>query len=301
MNYARAFLICGCLGVLFSLYHPPFMPGTLYLVATPIGNLQDITFRAVETLRAVNVIACEDTRHTRKLLNHYRISNEVVSYHEHNEHERAEELADRLVRGDNVAVVSDAGTPGISDPGYQVVRQAIEIGAEIVPIPGPVAFVAAVIAAGMSTDSIFFGGFLPSKQGERRRRLSQLAGIPATLVFYEAPHRLARSLPDCIDVLGDRKAAVARELTKLHEQISRGKLSDLAQTFLDVRVKGEIVLVIDQAGEAPTRQAEPGLLSQRLAELEKMGNNRKAALKQAAKEFGLSKSKAYALIESTKK
>ena len=301
MNYARAFLICGCLRVLFSLYHPPFMPGTLYLVATPIGNLQDITFRAVETLRAVNVIACEDTRHTRKLLNHYRISNEVVSYHEHNEHERAEELADRLVRGDNVAVVSDAGTPGISDPGYQVVRQAIEIGAEIVPIPGPVAFVAAVIAAGMSTDSIFFGGFLPSKQGERRRRLSQLAGIPATLVFYEAPHRLARSLPDCIDVLGDRKAAVARELTKLHEQISRGKLSDLAQTFLDVRVKGEIVLVIDQAGEAPTRQAEPGLLSQRLAELEKMGNNRKAALKQAAKEFGLSKSKAYALIESTKK
>ena len=301
MNYARAFLICGCLRVLFSLYHPPFMPGTLYLVATPIGNLQDITFRAVETLRAVNVIACEDTRHTRKLLNHYRISNEVVSYHEHNEHERAEELTDRLVRGDNVAVVSDAGTPGISDPGYQVVRQAIEIGAEIVPIPGPVAFVAAVIAAGMSTDSIFFGGFLPSKQGERRRRLSQLAGIPATLVFYEAPHRLARSLPDCIDVLGDRKAAVARELTKLHEQISRGKLSDLAQTFLDVRVKGEIVLVIDQAGEAPTRQAEPGLLSQRLAELEKMGNNRKAALKQAAKEFGLSKSKAYALIESTKK
>ena len=277
------------------------MAGTLYLVATPIGNLQDITFRAVETLRTVNVIACEDTRHTRKLLNHYRISNDVVSYHAHNEHERAEELADRLVRGENVAVVSDAGSPGISDPGYQVVRRAIEVGADVVAIPGPVAFVAAATAAGIGTESIYFGGFLPAKQGERRRRLSQLADVPATLVFYEAPHRLVKSLADCLDVLGNRNAAVARELTKVHEQISRGKLSELIERYSDGKVKGEIVLVIDHAGDAPPKlPAEPDLLSQRVNELELMGSSRKAALKQAAKEFGLPKSKAYALIESTK-
>src|SRR6187549_3197221 len=142
------------------------MPGALYLVATPIGNLQDMTFRAVEVLRTVNVIACEDTRHTRNLLNHFRISNNVVSYHEHNEQERAEELAELLIGGESVAIVSDAGTPGICDPGYRIVGRAIEIGADVVPIPGPVAFVAAAVASGIATDSIFFGGFLPSKKGE---------------------------------------------------------------------------------------------------------------------------------------
>ena len=277
------------------------MPGTLYLVATPIGNLQDITFRAVETLRNVDVIACEDTRHTRKLLNNYRISNSVVSYHEHNEHERAEELADRLVRGESVAVVSDAGTPGISDPGYRVVQRAIEIGADVVPIPGPVAFVAAAIAAGIGTESILFGGFLPPKQGERKRRLSELADVPATLVFYEAPHRLARSLADCFEVLGDRNASVVRELTKVHEEIARGTLTELARSFSEVKVKGEIVLVIDQKGEAPIPPAEPESLLKRVLELETLGHNHKSALKQAAKEFGLSKSKAYSIIESTKK
>ena len=192
------------------------MPGTLYLVATPIGNLQDITLRALETLRVVDLIACEDTRHTRNLLNHFRISNRTVSYHEHNEQERAEELADRLIRGESIAIVSDAGTPGICDPGFRIVQRAIEIGAPVVPIPGPAAFVNAVVASGIATDSLFFGGFLPAKKGERRKRLEELRDIPATLVFYEAPHRLARSLLDCYEVLGDRQASVARELTKLH-------------------------------------------------------------------------------------
>ena len=207
------------------------MPGTLYLVATPIGNLQDITLRALETLRTVDLIACEDTRHTRNLLNHFRISNQTVSYHEHNEQERAEELADRLVRGESIAIVSDAGTPGICDPGFRIVQRAIEIGAAVVPIPGAAAFVNAAVASGLATDSIFFGGFLPAKKGERRKRLEEIRDIPATLVFYEAPHRLAKSLVDCLDVLGDRRAAVARELTKLHEETVCGTLSELVEFY----------------------------------------------------------------------
>ena len=159
------------------------MTGNLYLVATPIGNLQDITFRAVEILRTVDVIACEDTRHSAKLLNHYRISNKLVSFHEHNEQERTEEFIDRLVAGESIAVISDAGTPGICDPGYRLVARAIEAGIAIVPTPGAVAFVNAVIASGLPTDSIYFGGFLPSKKGERRKRLEQVREIPATLVF----------------------------------------------------------------------------------------------------------------------
>jgi 16S rRNA (cytidine1402-2'-O)-methyltransferase len=274
------------------------MPGTLYLVATPIGNLQDITLRAIETLRAVNVIACEDTRHTRNLLTHLRISNKLVSYHEHNEFERAEELADRLLAGESVAIVSDAGTPGISDPGFRIVQRAAEIGVTVIPIPGPAAFVAAVTASGLATDSIFFGGFLPSKKGERRKRLEEIKDIPSTLTFYEAPHRLAKSLADCADVLGDRQAGVARELTKMHEEIVRGRLSALAESFAGQAVKGEIVIVIDRKGTEPVKEkdAKTGL-PQRIAELEATGLDPKSALKKAAKEFGLSKSEAYRQIK----
>lgn len=207
------------------------MPGTLYLVATPIGNLQDITQRALDTLRSVDVIACEDTRHTRNLLTHFRISNRTVSYHEHNELERAEEFVDRLVRGESIAIVSDAGTPGICDPGFRIVQRAIEIGASVVPIPGAVAFVNAAVASGLAAESLFFGGFLPSKKGERRKRLEEIRDIPATLVLYETPHRLVKSLNDCLDILGNRRAAVARELTKLHEEIARGTIAELIETF----------------------------------------------------------------------
>jgi 16S rRNA (cytidine1402-2'-O)-methyltransferase len=269
------------------------MPGKLYLVATPIGNLQDMTFRAVEVLRAVDVIACEDTRHTRHLLDHFRISARVVSYHEHNEKERAEELADRLVAGGSVAVVSDAGTPGICDPAYRIVSRAIEVGADVIPIPGSVAFVSAVIASGLPTDSIFFGGFLPPKKSDRIKRLEQVREIPATLVFYEAPHRMSRSLLNCLEVLGDRQAAVARELTKLHEEIIRGDLSELSKRFAEAKVKGEIVLCIERSGASTERPGKSLTVSERITELENEGMNRKSALKKAAREFGLSKSEAY--------
>lgn len=278
------------------------MPGTLYLVATPIGNLQDISLRALEVLRTVDLIACEDTRHTRKLLTHFRISNSLTSYHEHNEQERADELADRLVRGENIAVVSDAGTPGICDPSFRIVERAHEVGVKVVPIPGAVAFVNAVVASGIATDSIFFGGFLPSKKGERLKRLEEARDIPATLAFYEAPHRLHRSLADCLDVLGDRKAALARELTKLHEEIVCGTLSEIATRFSDRSVKGEIVLVVEREA-AKTKAATPAgpdSIAERVSELERRGIGPKAALKMAAKEFGLSKSEAYRKLKIKK-
>ena len=278
------------------------MAGTLYLVATPIGNLQDVTHRTLEVLRAVDLIACEDTRHTLKLLNHFRISNRLISYHEHNELERAEELADRLIAGASIAVVSDAGTPGICDPAFRIVQRAIEVGASVVPIPGAVAFVSAVIASGISTDSIFFGGFLPSKKGDRRKRLEEILNIPATLVLYETPHRIAKSLVDCVEILGDRRAAVVRELTKMHEEIIRGSLPELAARFATQTVKGEIVMVIDRAALNVTKQESPTpkSISKRVKELEKEGLDVKTALKKVAKEFGLGKSEAYRILELSK-
>lgn len=275
------------------------MPGTLYLVATPIGNLQDITLRALETLRTVNLIACEDTRHTIKLLNHFRISNRLISYHEHNELERADELAERLLRGDSIAIVSDAGTPGICDPAFRIVQRAIEIGAPVVPIPGATAFVNAVVGSGIATDSIFFGGFLPAKKSERLKRLAEIAALPATLVLYESPHRLGKSLTDCLEILGDRPAAVARELTKLHEEFVRGRLSELVERFSKTPTKGEIVLVIDRFQNKEITQflLSPKSLSKRIKELEKEGIDPKSALKNAAKEFGLSKSEAYRMTQ----
>lgn len=274
------------------------MPGILYLVATPIGNLQDISLRALEVLRTVDLIACEDTRHTRKLLTHFRISNSLISYHEHNEQERADELADRLVRGENIAIVSDAGTPGICDPSFRIVERAHEIGAKVVPIPGAAAFVSAVVASGIATDSIFFGGFLPSKKGERQKRLKEVMGIPATLVFYETPHRLQKSLADCSEILGDRKAAVVRELTKLHEEIVIGTLSEIVSRFAGKTLKGEIVLVIERStGKTQAIvAADVSTLSKRIREFEKQGVESKTALKKAAKECGLSKSEAYRMI-----
>lgn len=276
------------------------MAGTLYLVATPIGNLHDISFRALETLRTVDLIACEDTRHSLKLLNHYGISKKLVSYHEHNERERAAELFERLKKGDSVAVISDAGTPGINDPGSLLVQDAIRSDIQIVPVPGAVAYVNAVIVSGLPADSIFFGGFLPSKKGERRRRLAEVRDIPATLAFYESPHRLSASLADCLDILGDRPAAAARELTKLHEEIVRGSLKELIGHFSAAIPKGEFVLVIDKAGEKPERDGGVTLAG-RVGELEASGMDPKAALKAAAKEFGLSKSEAYRQMQSFRK
>jgi 16S rRNA (cytidine1402-2'-O)-methyltransferase len=275
------------------------MAGTLYLVATPIGNLRDITFRAVEVLKAVDVIACEDTRHTRKLLNALEIDNKLVSYHEHNESERAAELNEMLAAGKSVAVVSDAGTPGINDPGFRLVQAAREVGAPVVPIPGAAAFVNAAVASGLPTDSLFFGGFLPAKTGERCRRLEELREIPATLIFYEAPHRLIASLRDCREVLGDRNASVARELTKLHEEIVTARLSELIGQFENDTVRGEIVLTIDRMSEvtAAADTSDPSVLS-RYRELTAAGAERKAAMKVVAKEFGLARDKVYRLVQN---
>jgi 16S rRNA (cytidine1402-2'-O)-methyltransferase len=275
------------------------MPGTLYLVATPIGNLQDMTFRAVEVLKSVDVIACEDTRHTRKLLNAFEIENKLVSYHDHNESERSDELVKLLEGGNSVAVVSDAGTPGINDPGYRIVQAARMAGADVVPIPGAVAFVNAVVASGLPTDSLFFGGFLPSKTGERRRRLEELREMPATLVFYEAPHRLAASLRDCREVLGNRRASVARELTKLHEEIVTGTFTELIERFDREAARGEIVLTIERVSEmsAPTEASET-TVAVRYRELIDAGSDRKAAMKAVAKEFGLPRDKVYRLVQN---
>lgn len=275
------------------------MAGTLYLVATPIGNLQDISARALDVLKSVHIVACEDTRHTGKLLNHFGIKKKLISYHEYNEAERAAELAKHLAEDRSVAVVSDAGTPAICDPSFRIVQAAREIGAQVVPIPGAVAFVNAVIASGLPTDSIFFGGFLPSKKGERQKRLEEVRDIPATLVFYEAPHRLAKSLADCFSVLGNREAAVARELTKLHEEIIAAPLEDLYKRFAEADVKGEIVIVIDRASQA-TLSKNALTVPERIAELEAGGLDRKAAMKQAAKEFGIGKSEVYRILQSAK-
>lgn len=272
------------------------MAGTLYLVATPIGNLQDMTFRAIETLRDVDLIACEDTRHTIKLLNHFGIKKKLVSYHEHNEAERARELSDQLAAGKNIAVVSDAGTPAICDPSFRVVESAIAIGAKVIPIPGAVAFVSALIASGLPTDSVFFGGFLPSKRSDRVKRLRECSGIDATLVFYESPHRIAKSIADALEVFGNRRAVIAREITKIHEDFTRGTLSELALHFAAHSAKGEIVIVVDRVNENETSDSgatSDADLKRRLDEMESAGTDRKTALKKLAKEFGLTRSEVY--------
>ncbi|MCW5959785.1 MAG: 16S rRNA (cytidine(1402)-2'-O)-methyltransferase [Pyrinomonadaceae bacterium] len=277
------------------------MTGTLYLVATPIGNLGDITYRAVEILRTVDLIACEDTRRSGILLKHLNIKNRLISYHEHNELQRSEELIKLIQSGRSVAIISDAGTPGISDPSFRIIEKAHEIGASVIPIPGAVAFVCAAVVSGLPTDSIFFGGFLPSRKGERRKRLAEISNIPATILFYEAPHRVGKSLLDCFEILGNRKCAVVRELTKIHEEIIRGDLETLSARFAKEKLRGEIVLVI--ARSTTGAKILPGSLSlpERVNELESENIDRKSALKIAAKEFGLSKSEAYRQMVSYKK
>ncbi len=268
------------------------MPGTLYLVATPIGNLADITHRALQVLGDVDLIACEDTRHTHKLLNHYGLSTKTISYHEHNEQQRAAELIERLKQGSNIAVVSDAGTPSISDPGFRLVRAAIENEIAVIPVPGPSALIAALIAAGLPTDEFFFAGFLPSKTSARRARLNELQSVPGTLIFYEAPHRLAATLKDAYEILGEREAVVARELTKLHEEIRRGKLSELTADYTDKNdIRGEIVVLIDRnvIGAATPMVSIATLVDQ----YEQAGMDHRAALKKAARELGLSRAEAY--------
>lgn len=274
------------------------MTGCLYLVATPIGNLEDVTYRAVRILREVDLIACEDTRHTRKLLDHYGIFKPVISYHEHNEAARAQELAGKLLAGANVALVSDAGMPLVSDPGYRVVDAAIHAGIPVVPIPGPAAVVAAVAASGLATDSFYFGGFLPAKSGQRTRALETVREHAHTLVFYEAPHRILETLADVEKVLGARQVVIARELTKVHEEFLRGPVGEVRAT-LEARpaVKGEITLLIGKAEEPPGDSAP---IADAVEACERAGMSRMDAIKEVAKRRGLAKREVYKRMQREK-
>jgi len=270
----------------------PLAPG-LYIVATPIGNLEDITLRALRVLRSADRIACEDTRQTRKLLDRYNIATPTISSHEHNEAERAGELVEELKNGARIAVVSDAGTPGISDPGMVLTAAAIAAGVAVYPIPGPSALLGALVASGLSTDQFSFVGFLPPKAGARRTALEDLAaGLsrPTTLVFYEAPHRIAETLADVEVIWGpDCRVVLARELTKLHEEFLRSTVHEVRQQ-LAVResIRGEMVLLID--AHPPSAPAATSVQA-RLVELEKSeGLTEKDALKRIARERGISKS-----------
>lgn len=270
------------------------MPGTLYIVATPIGNLEDITYRAVRVLRTCGLIACEDTRQTRKLLDHFGIDVRAVSYHEHNETQRAEELVEKLAAGTDIALVSDAGTPLISDPGYRLVQAAIQAGVPVVPIPGPSAALAALAASGLATDEFRFCGFLPAKSTQRRKLLEELHQESCTLIFYETPHRILEALADLDELYGDRPMVLGRELTKLHEEFLRGTAQEIRKQLASrPAIKGEITLLVGkfQGAAADDRPVEEAVYA-----LETQGVPRMDAIKQIARARGLSKREVYRLI-----
>src|SRR5271166_4014690 len=277
----------------------------LYLVATPIGNLEDITLRALRVLKETDVIACEDTRQTQKLLNHYGITTRTISYHEHNEMTRAAELVKEMQEGTSVALVTDAGMPGISDPGFRLISLAVRHHLPVVPIPGASAFLAALVASGLPTDSFRFSGFLPAKSGERRAALEAIKTSPRTQVFYEAPHRIVEALLDLVEVLGDaRHVVIAREVTKLHEEFLRGRAGEVLETLKSRDgVKGEITLLIGKAEETEVQAPAESRVSvrQRVGQImaeEKI--DEKAALKKVAKERGISKSEVYRELQRSK-
>lgn len=267
---------------------PALAPG-LHIVATPIGNLADVTLRALRTLAAADIVACEDTRVTRVLLERYGIGRSLFTYHEHNAAEQRPKLLAALAEGRSIALVSDAGTPLLSDPGYRLVQEAAEAGHAVVPIPGASALLAGLVAAGLPTDAFFFAGFLPPKEAGRRKRLAEIAAVPGTLVFYESPHRLGAALADMESVLGDRPAAVARELTKLYETVRRGPLSALAAAFGDAPPKGEIVVLVGPPIAAtPDSETVDALLLRLLA-----SGSVKSAAEEAAAATGLPKRDLY--------
>jgi 16S rRNA (cytidine1402-2'-O)-methyltransferase len=274
--------------------------GCLYLVATPIGNLEDISLRALRILKEVDLIACEDTRQTRKLLSRYDIHTRLESYHEHNEMTRAPELVIELEQAAQIALVSDAGTPGISDPGHRLVALCLRHGIQVVPVPGASALVSALAASGIATDEFVFIGFLPPQAGARQAALDSLAAEPRTLVFYEAPHRVVGMLEDALAILGDRHGVIAREVTKIHEEFRRGRISELLVSFEERPPRGEITVILARADErsaAPSAGIESDStlpLPRRVEDLMKLQNlDRKAALKLAARERGLTKREAY--------
>jgi len=278
--------------------------GCLYIVATPIGNLEDITLRALRVLQEVDFIACEDTRQTVKLLNHYKINKRMVSYHEHNEIVRAPKLVMELEQGAVAALVSDAGLPGVSDPGHHLISLAIRHSIPVVPIPGPTAFSAALIASGLTSTYFHFIGFLPPRRLQRRKTLGTLTHQPGTLIFYEAPHRIAASLTDMLAILGDRPAVLARELTKLHEEFHRGHLSQLVAETQEQPLKGEITVLVgppDQTTQPMATPAENRSILERVERLQKSKKiDQKAALKLVAKDLSINRSAAYRQLQEEK-
>ena len=266
----------------------------LYVVATPIGNLEDITLRALRVLREVDLIAAEDTRHTRKLLTRYEIDTPLTSYHDGNERTKAPALVKRLEAGENIALVSDAGTPTISDPGYHLVRAAAESGVSVTPVPGVSATTAALSVCGLATDRFVFQGFLPAKQGKRRETLRQLQDDDRTLVFYEAPHRIRESLADMHEILGDRAALVGRELTKVHEELLRGTLSQLAGEPDETIQRGEFVIVVAGRDEAAPVNEE--MVRTEITKLLQAGHKANDVAKLMAQTFPLVKRDVYKLV-----
>ena len=269
------------------------MPGILYIVPTPIGNLEDITLRALRVLKEVELIAAEDTRHTQHLLAHFGIKTALTSYHDHNERDKARTLVERLKSGASFALVSDAGTPAISDPGYRIVVDAIQAGIQVVPLPGASALTTALSASGLPTDRFLFEGFLPAKAQERKAKLQSLRGEAATLVFYEAPHRLLDALAEMLKIFGDREIAVARELTKVHEEFLRGKVSEVVSTLADRDIKGEIVIMVHgTSGEAQVSDEE---LHGTIRQLAGNGMGVKEIAELLGERYGLAKKDVYKL------
>lgn len=269
------------------------MAGILYIVATPIGNLEDMTFRAVRTLKEADLIAAEDTRHSRKLLVHFGITTPLTSYYDHNQALKGEQLIAALLQGKQVALISDAGTPCISDPGYQLVRDALEAGIRVVPVPGACAAIAALSVAGLPTDNFTFAGFPPNKEGKRRTFLGVFAAAHGTLVLYEAPHRVAATLSDITAVLGERQVVVARELTKLYEENLHGTASQVREQVQDGRERGEVVILVapaDDTSQPHTGPPPEELLQQQLQQ----GHSVKEAAALVAAATGLPRRELYA-------
>jgi len=266
--------------------------GTLYIVATPIGNLEDITLRAIRVLKEADLVAAEDTRHTRHLLDRYQLDTQLTSYHDHNKEEKAPVLVARMLEGKNVALVSDAGTPGISDPGYFLINLAIDRKIPVVPIPGATAAIAALSVSGMPTDRFVFEGFLPAKHLARLKRLKELSKEERTMIFYEAPHKIIRAVADMLAVLGDRRAVITRELTKIHEETIRGTLTETLKRLHEGTIKGEFTIILHGATQEPlnqdidTKEFLKNLMLHR-------GLSKKEAISTAAEELGIPKKDVY--------
>lgn len=269
--------------------------GKLYIVATPIGNLEDITYRAINILQTVDIIAAEDTRHTLKLLNHYNISKHLISYHRHNEEEKSEDLISKLKEGKNIALVSDAGTPGICDPGEEIIYKSIEEGIQVIPIPGACAFVNALICSGLSTDTFLFLGFLPLNKKNRKHKLQQIQQSHQTAIIYEAPHKLQSTLKDLQEVIGERKVVIARELTKIHEEFIRGNIQEILE--ITKEAKGEMIILIEGEQETTLEETQKAFQELSLEEhynyYEKQGLNKKEIVKRMAKDRGVPKNEIY--------